>query len=118
MKYDLEERTRAFARRVVGFVRVLPRGIANNELSRQLVRSGCSVAANYIEANESLGDKDLLMRMRICRKEAKETFLWLDLVEGAAPDENERRALRQEADELTRIFGAIVTKREARMRHD
>ena len=118
MRYDLEERTREFAKRVVGFVRASPRGIANDELSRQLVRSGCSVAANYVEANESLGDKDLLMRMRICRKEAKETALWLDLVEGAAPDENERRALRQEADELTRIFGAIVTKREARIRHD
>ncbi len=114
MRYDLEDRTREFAKRVVRFVRAMPRSIPNAELARQLVRSGCSVAANYIEANESLGDKDLLMRMRICRKEAKETALWLDLIEGVAPDEAERRALRQEADELTRIFGAIVTKRQAK----
>jgi len=42
-----------------------------------LVRASGSVGANYIEANESLSKKDFLMRVKICRKEAKESRYWL-----------------------------------------
>jgi four helix bundle protein len=46
---------------------------SNIEDSKQVIRSSGSVAANYIEANEALSKKDFLMRIKICRKEAKET---------------------------------------------
>ena len=75
----------------------------------QLIRSSGSVGANYIEANESLSKKDFLMRIKICRKEAKESRYWLSLIEG---EETERSKLIQEANELTNIFGAIVRKSE------
>ena len=78
--YDLEERTFQFAKAVRLFVKQLPKTIANIEDSRQLIRSSGSVGANYIEANESLGKKDFLMRMRIARKEAKESAYWLRLI--------------------------------------
>jgi four helix bundle protein len=67
-RFDLEERTFAFAKRVRGFVKQLPRTVCNVEDVKQLVRSSGSVGANYIEANEALGRKDFLMRIRICRK--------------------------------------------------
>ena len=111
-EYDLEERTLAFADHTMGFVQSLSRTLVNTEIARQLVRSAGSIGANYIEANEALGDKDFLMRLRICRKEAKETVYWLKLVrvnEGE-PHGLARNRLLQEATELTRIFGAIVTK--------
>jgi len=72
-RYDLEERTLAFAKAVLRFVKKAPRSIENNEIIRQLVRSSGSVGANYIEANESLSKKDFAMRIKICRKESKET---------------------------------------------
>jgi four helix bundle protein len=77
---DLEERTAVFAEEIRAFVRGLPRSISNIEDVRQLVRSSGSVAANCIEANEALGDKDRVMKFRTCRKEAKESQLWLRLL--------------------------------------
>ena len=83
----------------------------NTEIARQLVRSSTSVGANYIEASEYLGKKDFGMRIKICRKEAKETVFWLKLVETKSSEvEIKREALEDEATQLTRIFGAIVSK--------
>ncbi len=110
--YNLEERTFEFARRCRAFVKQLVRSIANIEDTKQLVRSSGSVAANYIEANESLSKKDFLLRIKIVRKEAKESRLWLRLCELDATTilERERAALIQEAEELCKIFGSIVEK--------
>jgi four helix bundle protein len=111
---DLEERTATFAESVRAFVRLLPRTIANVEDVKQVVRSSGSVAANCIEGNESLGAKDRVMRFRLCRKEAKESQLWLRLLfVGENHETIETRArLRQEATELKLIFSAIVKKLE------
>jgi four helix bundle protein len=106
--YDLEERTYKFAKRVREFVKDLPRSISNLEDTKQLVRASGSVGANYIEANETLGDKDFIYRMRICRKEAKESRYFLKLL--TVHDEHEREELVQEATELMLIFNAIVRK--------
>jgi four helix bundle protein len=77
-----------------------------------LVRSSGSVGANYIEANESLSKKNFVLRIKICRKEAKETRYWLRLIEVTDHVGPERDALVQEAQELMNIFGAIVRKSE------
>jgi len=72
------------------------------------------VGANYIEANESLSKKDLVMRVKISRKEAKESRYWLRLLDsvGDGEIEKQRASLVQEAGELTSIFGAILRKCE------
>ncbi len=71
--YDLEERTFEFAKSVRLFVKNLPRTISTIEDGKQLIKSSGSVGANYLEANEALSKKDFLMRIKISRKEAKET---------------------------------------------
>ena len=111
-RFDLEERTLLFAKKVRVFVSSLPKTVANLEDIKQLIRASGSVGANYIEANESLSKKDFYMRIKICRKEAKESGYWLRLVDvGTAQAlKAERDALIQEAHELTCIFGAIVSK--------
>ena len=105
-QYDLEERTLEFARRTRIFVKILLRTISNIEDAKQLVRSSGSVGANYIEANEALSKKDFVLRSKICRKEAKESKYWLLLVDTNSNInlDKERKALVQEADELTKIF--------------
>jgi four helix bundle protein len=94
-RYDLEDRTYRFAKRTRDFVRRLPRTICNLEDVRQLARSSGSVGANYIEANETLSRKDFRMRIKICRKEAKESAFHLRLLYtgGDASLEAERDAL-------------------------
>jgi four helix bundle protein len=78
--YDLEERTFQFAKAIRIFVKTLQNTMANIEDSKQLIRSSGSIGANYREANEALGRKDFLMRVKICRKEAKESHYWLRLI--------------------------------------
>lgn len=70
------------------------------------------MGANYIEANESLGKKDFLMRIKICRKEAKETRYWLRLIDVGENLNDKRQVLEQEATELMKIFGSIISKSE------
>jgi four helix bundle protein len=112
-KYDLEERAFQFARRVRGFVKHLPRTVCNIEDVKQLVRASGSVGANYIEANEALSKKDFRMRIKISRKEAKESAYWLRLVDTAHADLDAQRSdLIGEAIELMKIFGAILRKSE------
>ena len=111
-KYDLEERTFHFAKDVRNFVKYLPKNIANTEDGRQVVKSSWSVGANYIEANESLSRKDFLMRIKISRKEAKETKYWLRIIDVHDNEDlnKSRLDLIQEASELMNIFGSILNK--------
>jgi four helix bundle protein len=79
-QYDLEKRTFQFAKEIRVFVKTIEKTIANIEDSKQVVRSSGSVGANYIEANESLSKKDFIYRIKISRKEAKESIYWLRLI--------------------------------------
>jgi len=94
------------------FVKKLPKNIINNEDVKQLVRSSGSVGANYIEANEALSKKDFVHRIKICRKESKESRYWLKLIDLGEVEafDNERDRLVNESTELMKIFGSIVVK--------
>jgi four helix bundle protein len=109
-QYDLEDRTLDFAKEVRQFIKKIPKTISNIEDGKQLVRSSGSVGANYIEANESLSKKDFKMRVKISRKESKESRYWLRLIDVNSNIEldKERKKLIQEATELMKIFGSIL----------
>ena len=108
-QYDLEDRTLLFAKEVRTFLSKVPTKITNMDDVKQLIRSSGSVGANYIEANEALSKKDFVHRIKICRKEAKETIYWLKLlsVEGKTV-EDQRQKLQLESTELMKIFGSIL----------
>ncbi len=110
--YDLEERTFQFSKNVRLFIRTLPKTIANIEDERQVIRASGSVGANYREANEALSKKDFVMRIKISRKEAKESSYWLRLINETNNLKNAGDALYliQEANELKKIFSAILEK--------
>lgn len=110
-QFDLEERTYQFARRVE-FLKKIPKTISNIEDAKQEARASGSIGANYIEANESLSKKDFKMRIKICKKEAKEARYWLKLIDFGNNKEleKEQKELIKEATELMNIFGGILTK--------
>jgi four helix bundle protein len=113
--YDLEERTFQFAKAVRLFVKTLPKtiaNIANIEDGKQLVKASGSVGANYREANESLSKKDFVMRIKICRKEAKESAYWLRLIKetNSLTNADDAKKMIQEANELKKIFSSILEK--------
>lgn len=108
----LVQRTFEFAQAVRHFVDRLPRSVSNYEDVKQVVRSSGSVAANYLEAQEGLSRKDFFYRIKVCRKEARESGLWLRLVAGGSEPalSTERDKLAAEAEELKRIFSSIAGK--------
>lgn len=106
----LEERTFLFAKHCRDYVKKLPKTIPNIEYGKQLIRSSGSQAANYIEANEALSKKDFVHRVRIYRKETKESCLWLNLSEEENSARKEKESLINEAEELRKIFNSILNK--------
>lgn len=109
-QYDLEDRTLEFARNVRNFIRKIPKTISVIEDSKQLVRSSGSVGANYIEANEALSKKDFALRIKISRKEAKESRYWLRLLLVNLSKELEKECLIliDESEQLLKILTAIL----------
>ncbi len=109
-KFDLEDRTLQFARQVRALSKTVPATVSNREDVSQLVRASGSVGANCIEANNALGKKDFLLRIKICRKEAKESRYWLRLIDigSAIQLDAERQRLIEESTQLVKIFGTIL----------
>lgn len=116
--YDLEERTFLFAQRCRDYVKQLPKSISHIEYGKQLIRSSGSTSANYIEANESISKKDFYHRIKISRKEAKESRLWLRLTLPLPGQKTEQDLLIQEALELAKIFSSIARSNSQSDRHN
>jgi four helix bundle protein len=78
-----------------------------------LVGSAGSVGANYREANDSLGKKDFILKLRIARREAKESAYWLELVlESNTIKTDKIQPLLRESIELKNILSSIIAKSE------
>ncbi|HCP08996.1 MAG TPA: four helix bundle protein [Candidatus Moranbacteria bacterium] len=108
---ELEDRTLKFSKDVIKLCNKLPKNTINYEIIKQIVRSACSIGANYREANEALGKKDFAHRLRISRKEAKETTYWLEiLLESNLDHKEEIENLLNEVQQLRNILSAIIAK--------
>ena len=107
-RYDLKERTFLFAKNVITYVDRLPQKVSGIEIGRQLIRSAGSVGANYIEADEALSKKDFIMRIKICKKEAKESRYWLELSIPRAEEHKLKTHLIDESTQLIKIFATIL----------
>ncbi len=110
MKYDLEERTEKIAVNVRAWCKKISKNFTNMDDIKQLVRSSGSVAANYIEANESLSRNDFIYRIKVCRKEAKESQLWIRLIETNSEElKSQQKLYLEEYTQLIRIFSTIIS---------
>ncbi len=110
--YNLEERTYLLARNIVQEMKNTKKDFYNEDDIKQLIKSSGSVGANYIEANGSFSKKDFVQRIKICRKESKESAYWLRLINDSTYDNDSKnlKTLYQEAVELKKIFSSIMEK--------
>ena len=106
--YDLEERTEKFARNVRLVLSKIEKTVINLDDIKQVIRSSGSVGANYTEANDALSDKDFEYRIKVCRKEAKESKYWFSVMLVKESEQKDIDELKQESIELMKIFGAIL----------
>ena len=109
--YGLEERTFIFAKEVRAFVRGLPRTLVQPGRRQAVGPLLGFVGANLIEAAESLSAKDFTFRIRVSRKEAKESRYWLRLLHlQEEAQEARRQTLINEARELMLILNSVASK--------
>ncbi|MFH1656690.1 MAG: four helix bundle protein [Candidatus Nealsonbacteria bacterium] len=107
--YDLEERTAKFGEQIILFCRCLDQDVITKPIISQLVRSGTSIGANYMEANGASSKKDFKNKIYICKKETQETKHWLRMIANCVPErKQEIREIWQECQELTLIFQKIT----------
>jgi len=106
---DLKKRTRVFAGKVIQFVINLPKNKVTDVLGNQLLRSACSVGANYRAACRAKSRQDFIFKIKIVEEEIDESYYWFELIEdsGLTP-RSEIAPLIKEAKELTAIFTAIL----------
>jgi len=113
-KFDLEPRTLNFTKNIIKLCKILPFDNINSVLINQIIRSSASVGANYREANDALSKKDFIHRLRISRKEAKETIYWLQLI-NEANQKVDINYLVDECSQLRNILSSIITKMENKL---
>ena len=105
----MEEPTACFGEEILDLAKSLPRNVITIPLISQIVRSGTSVGANYLEADAASTKKDFCYKIALCRKEAKETRHWLRMIVHIVPENKEEaRILWQEAQEFVLIFSSIL----------
>ena len=109
--YNLEERTLVYSRAIINLAKKFSKDLVNIRLIGQLVDAVGSVGANYREANEALSKKDFIHRMKVIRKECKESTYWLELLREANPNsKDEIDFFIKESKELRSIFSSIIEK--------
>ncbi len=114
-KYDLEERTAKFGENIIAFCRTIDQNVITKPLINQIVRSGTSIGANYMEANAASSKKDFRNKIFICKKESQETKHRLRMIAGYSPKKkDEIKRLWQEAHELTMIFQKITSSLDSK----
>ncbi len=110
---ELYQRLLNFAIDCLELVRKLPKNTYNLEYGGQLIRSSSSPGANYIEAIEGFSRKEFIHRLKICRKESKESIHWIRLIKHANKNlieiDLESDRLIKEARELIRIFSSSIS---------
>lgn len=89
------------------------------ELSRQILRSGTSIAANIEEAVGGQSERDFLSKISISYKECRETIFWLKLLRDSDLIEKpEAEELMTDLEELLKITGSIKKTMTQKLHHD
>ena len=111
--FDLRERTKRFALRVLKLCDALPKTEGARAISRQLLRSGTSVAANYRAAGRARSRAEFVAKIGVVVEEADESVFWLELlVESGMVAKARLDDLVAEANELVSIF--VASQKTAR----
>lgn len=115
--YTLEERTARFGEEIIDFCKSIEQDTLSKPLVNQLIRSGTSIGANYMEANGASSKKDFRNKIFICKKESQESKHWLRMIVRYQPSKKEEAGkLWQEAQELTMIFQKITSSLKSKIK--
>lgn len=108
-KNNIKDKTFNFAVRIVNLYKFLTQEKKEFVLSKQLLRSGTSIGANYREADNAESKADFIHKLSISQKETDETIFWLELLkETNYISETEFNSINDEAIEILKILKTII----------
>jgi len=108
-KKEFKSRIYKFILRLVKFIDKLPKDTSSQIFARQILRSGTSIGANYIEAQAASSKKDFTNFFHYSLKSANESKFWLAILRDTGKgDKKEAEALLQELTEIANIIGASI----------
>src|SRR3989344_8216753 len=105
---DLRDRALDFSKDVLRFAKELSRNPITKPVVDQLIRSSCSIGANFVEAKNASSKRDFRNKVFISKKEASETLYWLKLA-GEFSDSPELTSLQKGCQEIILILQRIIT---------
>lgn len=111
---DLKQRTKQFGLRIIRLFSSLPTNGAAGVIGRQLLRCGTSVGAQYREAARARSAAEFISKIESATQELDESVYWIELLEESELVKKHLLTdLKQEAEELTRIFvsSALTAKK-------
>ena len=106
---ELQRRLVAFSSDILELTGKLPKTPQGSHISKQLLRCGTAVAANYAEARGAESRSDFIHKLRIVLKELNETAVWLQLIAKTCLLSRDKLiAIVAENEHLCRIIAASV----------
>jgi four helix bundle protein len=102
---DFVDRLIIFSANIVLLSNKLPKSPSGFAISNQIVRSGTSVGANFIESQDASSTKDFIQKLSISLREVRETWYWLKVIERTnLLDYDDIKGELNECDELAAIL--------------
>ena len=109
MDNAIEAKSFQFSVRVVKLCRHLKEEKKEYILSKQLLRSGTSIGANIVEAQQAQSRPDFISKLCIALKEASETNYWLRLLHATDYlSEKEFSSIHIDCKELEKLLTSII----------
>jgi len=106
-KMEFQKRLYSWVLRLIKFIDKLPKDFVCNIMGKQLLRSGTSILANYIEANSASSKKDFINFFTHSLKSANESKVWLCLLRDT--DKGEKKELIWLLNELVEIANILAS---------
>lgn len=108
-KSEFKQRLYSFVLRLIGFIERLPKESVGEVMGKQLLRSGTSILANYVEASSASSRKDFINFFTYSLKSANESKLWLTLLRDTKRgDLSECQWLLKELTEVANILASSI----------
>lgn len=109
-KYALQERLLDFSVMIIKEIRKLPKGKEYEVITYQLIKSSCSVGANYFESQSAVSKADFSNKIGIAMKEMRESYYWIRILMAIQSNSSDWVKILNESKELMLIIGSIYKK--------
>lgn len=110
-KNEFKKRLYDWVLNLIQLIDKLPKDSVSDVMGKQLLRSGTSVLANYVEANSASSRKDFINFFTYSLKSANESKVWISLLRDTKRgDFKTMESILEELIEISNILASSILK--------